>query len=472
MHRAMAKSRTAKVALFRLVEQSSLPIYLVADDLSIAFGNLAMCQWTGQDLDFLTTLKCIYHSGVDLTPTQQLAAGLCPPPTAFHGHREDGFVFVRRENSTEFRQAWFQPLPDNEPGRCPVLVVVHGHPVAAPPGQLTNQSDNASLHAAIAQMQYEAASRVNMDLVVGNSPQSRKIRKQIDVASQTAANVLIVGPPGSGRRQIAELIHFAQGPQQAGPLIPIDGTLSDAEIVQRTVKSLYRNSKLNPDEPLGRLMLLDLDKMPAAAQSEIVGFSKLPDFRLPMIGTCTVLDKTIRDDLLNEIATLTIRIPDLIDRRQDLPLLIHALVEEYNVHAGTSLAGFETQAVDMLIDYPWPGDFFELKETVESACAAASAPIVGVDDLPHHFRLAVRSLNHQVPGGDPELQLDQLLADIELELIQRAMAHAQGNKSQAAKLLGISRARLIRRLSDHSSQVSTDDSKGIDDAGGSESNGE
>ena len=88
----MAKTRTSKAALFRFIHQTRTPIYVVAENLRIVFCNPALCDWIDQNEEFLTGLTCLYHSGIDLAPSQKIAAGLCPPPEALQGELQNGFV--------------------------------------------------------------------------------------------------------------------------------------------------------------------------------------------------------------------------------------------------------------------------------------------------------------------------------------------------------------------------------------------
>ncbi len=414
----------------------------------------------------MTDLTCVYHSGIDLPPSQKIAAGLCPPPDAFLGTFQTGFVTKTGLNSAEFRAASFYPLCDDPAAAGGVLVMVHGDADEEPNFHGSELDDRqAELHLLIAKMQHETASQLNLDLVLGTSARSHQIRRQIDVACLSGANLLITGPVGSGRRQIAELIHYWKGPQNVGPLIAIECALSDAETVQRTIKDLYRNFTDHPDEPLGRMLFLNVDQMSDAAQLEVLGFLKLPCFELPMMATIrpNSIEK-INQGLYRELATLTISIPSLQDRRDDIALLCQAMVEEHNLLNQTQLSGIQDDTVEILERYPWPGEFAELKQVLLGACVRTSSSSLLPIDLPKHIRLAVRSLGHDLPEEPTKLQLDQFLAEVEIELIERAVSQAGGNKSQAAKLLGISRARLLRRL-DFVASGESESSKSSQDRG-------
>ena len=450
--RNMAKSRTSKSALFRMIQQSSIPIYAVSTEMKIVFCNEALCQLTGHENEFLTDLTCVYQSAVDEPPSRQIATGLCPPPDSFSGEPITTWVTIPVKDTVQFRQALF--VPNRQADESPensiagVIVFVFGEACTKPDLDLTldETPDFRVLHAAISQMQSRSTSSINIDRLVGISPLSARIRRQVSVAGETGVNVTITGPRGSGRRSIVPLIHFAEGPEMAGPLIPINCPLSDMESVQDTIKTLYRSQKKYPNDPLGRVFLQDVDQLTRSAQMELLGFLKLPDFRLPLIATASPEPMNLHPELWQFLSTIVIEIPALKDRREDIPYLAQAIVEQFNDAHHSQLAGIENETMESLVRYSWPGELDELTEAVDIACRAASPPWISLKDFPQNLRIALRTDQPLMPEQDSVIDLDQFLAEIEEELILRAVAHTGGNKSKAARLLNISRPRLLRRL--------------------------
>ncbi len=435
-----------------MIQQAAQPIYAVSAGMKVVFCNQALCDATGFDDEFLTGLTCVYQSASDQPPSKQLATGLCPPPDAFAGPPSQGWITLIKDNQAELRPATFIPSgaegtpPNQENG---VIVFVHERqPNQTPVERGPEESpDNRHLHTAISQMQYAAASSINIDRLVGISPAAKRIRKQVEVAGKTGANVTILGPPGSGRHSIAPLIHFANGPELAGPMIPIQCPLSDMETVQQTIKELYRSHKQFPDEPLGRLFLRDVDQLPERAQAELLGFLRLPDFQLPLLATaCPEVESRLHPELWHHLSTLTIELPRLIQRRQDIPYLAHAIVEQFNDANRGQLAGIDAETQSLLTRYGWPGELEELTEAIDIACRETTSSEICLQDLPQHLRIALRFLDQEPAADKTTIDLDDFLAEIEEQLIRRAIAHTGGNKSEAARLLGISRPRLLRRI--------------------------
>jgi DNA-binding NtrC family response regulator len=116
-----------------------------------------------------------------------------------------------------------------------------------------------------------------------------------------------------------------------------------------------------------------------------------------------------------------------------------------NRSASRQLAGFQPAAMDLLGSLPWPGNIDELAQAVEQACARAAGSKVTITDLPDWVHLAHDAVAHPIEDDEP-IELDAFLAEMERELLARALKKTRGNKSKAAALLGMSRPRFLRRL--------------------------
>jgi DNA-binding NtrC family response regulator len=152
-----------------------------------------------------------------------------------------------------------------------------------------------------------------------------------------------------------------------------------------------------------------------------------------------------REDLAAMLSTITIELPPLAKRRDDLPLLAQALLEEQNARGGRQLGGFSPEALDQICAYAWPGNVAELAQVVAECHARAAATLIALGELPERLRLAAEAAARPRRKEEP-IQLDEFVARIERELIRRALARAKGNKTKAARLLGLNRPRLYRRM--------------------------
>ncbi len=200
------------------------------------------------------------------------------------------------------------------------------------------------------------------------------------------------------------------------------------------------------------LLLLEVDQLPSDAQAELAGFLALPGFELHAIATAqepllALAERGgFRADLAHALSTLVIDMPALVERvgRHSAAVPVFCRAVQCRKGAASS-SGFTSEALDLLSGYTWPENVDELADVVAHACQAADGPLVDPRHLPDKIRWAQQAVAHPRRDEDP-IVLDQFLEEIEKELLARAMKRAKGNKTKAAKLLGMTRARFHRRL--------------------------
>lgn len=441
-------------SLLKLLEQAAAPIYALDSRRRIVFANTALGIWLGREIASLIGLRCDYHAGSSEQASSEIGAALCPPPEAFLGQVAEGMVArtPSEQQPHELRPAQFTWLGGGSAGTGVLLVVVL--PAEAPPGKpSTNVSITAAdLHVLLQRVRGKLGRRYATSQLIGETDSIRNVREQVRVAIAARSRVLVVGRTGSGREHVARTIHYGHGAAERGPLVPIACSLVDAEAMQSTLTSLLREQMDLPPEHSPVALLVDVDRLRPDAQQELAGFMLLPNVELQTLATARVPLQRLaakgkfRTDLAFALGTLTIRLPALKDRRDDVPLLAQHFLEEQNAAGGKQLSGFSSAAMEFLLLYDWPGNLDELAAAVHESCGRAAGPQVQPADIPDWVHLAVHSAAH--PPRDLEtIQLDEFLAEIEKELLQRALRVARGNKSKAAQRLGISRQRLLRRLS-------------------------
>jgi DNA-binding NtrC family response regulator len=329
-------------------------------------------------------------------------------------------------------------------------------------GDLTSadrsQAEAAELHSRLWRLRRNLAHDCEVDELIGESPAIQRVRSQVELASTGRLRVVIYGPNGSGREHVARLLHRRAMPEPFMPLVPLCCPLANAELLQNTITDLVRHADSMVEESeqgavtgAPTLLLLEVDQLSEEAQAELAGFLELPSFELYAIATSEVSlielarEGHFRKDLAFALSTLSIELPPLSQRREDIPLLSQHFLERFNASGDRQLAGFSPEAVDELVGFPWPDNVDELADLVEKACAAAEGPLVETHDLPRSIQYA-RSADAHPRRKDEPIKLDEFLARIERELIVRALKRCKGNKTKAAKLLGVTRARLHRRV--------------------------
>jgi DNA-binding NtrC family response regulator len=478
----MPRQRTAAQQLVRQFSAADRPIYLVDDRQVIVYCNPACAAWAGVPEEELVGQMCVYGMPAgDPAVAAAAAARLCPPPVALAGATRRGCVSaIADRGELVFRHAEFLPLwahahsagadaaefavegpalSDAEllgavSGTAPpagLLVLVDAVDLAQPPAGPSDVDDPAAdqLHAELARWRHRLAGRYHLERMVGSSSAAARVRAQVSLAAAAPVAVLIVGPPGSGKEHVAKAIHYRRPAELTGALVPVACAALDTELLISTLQALGRSVPHAPDR-WRTLLLSNIDALSVDAQGALLPLlGSLGSWRL--IATAghppaeLVAQGRLRPDLAAWLSTLVIELPALRERIEDLPLLAQSFLEEINASAGRQLAGFTPEALDALAAYPWPGNLDELADVVDQACERAAGSEIGPRDLPKQIHLAADAAQRP-PRRDEPIDLVGLLANIETELIERALARSKGNKSRAAHLLGLTRPKLYRRL--------------------------
>jgi transcriptional regulator with PAS, ATPase and Fis domain len=434
-----------------MLEAAMAPVYALDARRQILFANRALGEWMGIDPEQLLGRRCDYHAGAD-DPLAAACAGLCPPPEALAGQVIDGSVsrLATATQPFERRGARFLQVAGDKPEDGLLVVLVQ--PAGAAEFQPADSAIGAErLHSLLLKLRGQFGQRFHVGQLIGQSDAMARVREQVRIAAEAKTRVLVMGPPGSGREHVARTIHYAQKSASIGPLVPIACGLVDAEQMQASLTSLLRRQYETPTDRPPAALLLDVDRLRPDAQQELAGFLHLPQIELHTLATSRASLQRLaakgkfRRELAYELSTLTIVLPSLARRREDIPLLAQHFLEEQNEAGGRQLAGFQPAALELLIGLPWTGNIEELQQAVRQSCERATGAQVTIADLPDWLQLA-RDSASRPPRDQQPIQLDQFLAEIEKELLARAMRKARGNKSKAAQLLGLSRQRLLRRL--------------------------
>ena len=443
----MAKQQTRATELARLLNSTSRPIYVLDDEQTLIFCNRACLDWVRLPADELLGRRCAYHSSPDVSGADAVAAGLCPPPAAMAGEPTTATIARTLDGRIHRRRARFIPLGDRPEELIALVAVVDAEDIEVPEATAPSVEEPDALHDRLRQLRRLSAGRYRLERLVGDSPAIRRARRQVELAAGSRASVLIVGPPGSGRQHLASTIHYAHG---EGSLIPLACSTLGAELIESTVAALAAGP-LRDRAADGTLLLNDADRIPPEAQAELAGVisGKSPLPRVIATAREPLVDLARRGEYQDELAavlgTIVIELPPLARRRGDLPLLAQLFLEEENVRGTKQLGGFTSEALDLLDAYPWPGNVDELVRMVTEAHQHAEGPEIGPGDLPRRIHLAAEAAARP-RRVEETIVLDKLLGRIERELIGRALARAKGNKSKAARLLGMTRPRLYRRL--------------------------
>lgn len=327
--------------------------------------------------------------------------------------------------------------------------------------------DNAKLCATVAAAlaQRPDCAPTSTDALLGTSPAMQTLRAMIASVAPTEASVLILGENGVGKELVARAIH-AGSHRDAGPFLPVDMGALPESTFESELFGHRRGSftDARQDRPgrfqsarRGTLFLDEIGNLSLASQAKLLTVlerrevtplgadrAEAVDVR---IVSATNLDETrlfdpqvFRADLLYRINTIVLRVPPLRARREDiLPLAQHYLAH-YARQYGKDLRPISPDAQQALLACPWPGNVRDLRHSCERAVILAC----GV-----HYEAADFSLGVTIPTVAARTEAPLQLANREREAIATAMRQADGNISEAARLLGVSRPALYRKLEKH-----------------------
>lgn len=450
--------------LARLFNDMATPLYVLDDNLTLIFLNRACHEWLGPTAEELLGRKCRYHSAEGTAEPDAVAAGLCPPPDVLAGHTIAAPIScTEKDGRPSQATAQFTPILVGSEEVLAVIAVVRPgeQPLSSHQEfsggslhafQRSGVSESIVLHQAIRRFRAEAASRYRADQLIGQGPAMRLARRQVELAASHRASVTIAGPAGSGRQHLAAAIHYADalrssaGP--AGALVTLDGSLLDADLIETAAIAIARGAE--PSRP-GSLLLHRIDELSPDDQLQLLHFfsHECSAWRLMATAVAPLGELAKRGnfhaDLAALLSTMVIELPPLAQRREDLPLLAQLFLEEHNAIGPRQIAGFSPAALDQLDAYAWPGNLDELRQVVAEAYRRAGGHEIADGDLPERLRLAGQ-MAAQPRRTEETIVLDEYLARVERELIRRALARAKNNKARAARLLGVTRPRLYRRM--------------------------
>jgi len=448
----MSFTNDAAAELARFLDSGATPIYVLDEDRRIVFCNAACAAWLGVPADALLGQKCNYHTPADDAEGGELAAlaaGLCPPPLAFAGKSLAANVTCRRPNGrVSQRRGQFLPLAHGEDESSPVVAILERVDCGPEPSQDDGPLDGSSLsalHDAVRRYRQQQARQASADRLIGDHPKMLRARAQVQLAARGETHVTIVGQRGTGKEHAAKAIHYGQeGP---GLLVPIDCALMDTNLLRSTLRTLVARRTLRPAQ--STLLVEHAERMPVEVQGDLLSVLGDASLGMRVIALCeSPLDALVADGVFSAslactLGTLVIELPPLAERIDDLSLVAQAMLEELNASHSRQIAGFSAEALDQLAAYPWPGNLDELQVLVREMHEKAAGPRIAPRDLPRTIQWGAEAAS---APREETIVLEEFLARVERELIARAMRKAKGNKSRAAKMLGLTRPRLYRRL--------------------------
>lgn len=441
----------------RWVGQSSIPVFVVAADHSVVYFNTGCERLTGWPADSVIGQTCQYATAAASSSVESVTGAICPPPDAWRGQELQVPAYLTPKHGAALpRLIHFFPLRGTHDAVTAVLGVVTPMKPMAPPPPV---SPVLQLHAELAAIRGQLRTRYGEESLVTRSPAMGKVLTQLDLATRTAVQVYLQGLPGTGKEHLARVIHYG-GAFKAGWFVPIDCAQLTAEDLDRVLSRLIEVhlAGITPGvrpQP-GTVFLSEVERLPRDLQERLVaGLQHTPatehsGLRIISAGqrplSAAVADGTVRADLEARLTTLTIELPALHQRLDDLPILAQHFLEELNRRHPKQYTGFASDIWPVFNRYQWPGNLDELRRVIQDAAAATADSTIKLTDLPFRFRTSLQAQESPPATATRPIPLDDMLTRVETNAIQIALERCRYNKTKAAEILGINRARLYRRM--------------------------
>jgi two-component system response regulator AtoC len=330
--------------------------------------------------------------------------------------------------------------------------------------------DRAVKAKALSRVRDTPAAPVSGETLIGSSAAMLDVWKVIGRAAASDVPVLIVGETGTGKDLVARAIH-ENGARATGPFVPVNLASLSANLIESELMghekgaftgavALHRGRLEKAAS--GTLFLDEIGDLDSTLQTKLLRV--LQDGRFERVGGSETLASdariiaathkevrpgqpgaTLREDLYYRLAVIEVAIPPLRARKSDIPLLVaHALRR-------TRARAVSEEAMTMLLAYDWPGNVRELIHVIERASVMCSMEVIDTADLPAALaeRSKTTSLASFASPNGPAIPLREALAALEKQMIVHALERANGNRAEAARILGIARPQLYTKLTEH-----------------------
>ena len=319
------------------------------------------------------------------------------------------------------------------------------------------------------QLREQLASKFRFEGIVSQSAAMEQVLNLAARVANSNATVLITGETGTGKELIARAIHFA-GPRKEKPFIPVNCAALPENLLESELFGHEKGAFTGADRQRkgrfeladgGTLFIDEVGEIPPPVQIKLLrvlqerAFERLGgtetlrvDVRV-VAATHRDLDEMIRDgrfreDLYYRLNIISIRIPPLRQRREDIPPMVDAFVQRFSQENGKPITGVSREAMDLLMKYDYPGNVRELENIIQQAVVLTRSDIITSDDLPPRVREPKRD-EDAAPEFDHGTFTERVEA-FEKSLIRQALQQAGGVQTRAAELLGISERHLRYKL--------------------------
>ncbi len=336
-----------------------------------------------------------------------------------------------------------------------------------------NAARNQHLRRANAELNRRLDEKFGLQGVIGNSPPMQEVVERLSRIAPTDATVLIAGDTGTGKELIAQAIH-QNSPRKNRPFVGLNCAALSEHILESELFGHIRGAFTDASADRvgkfeyasgGTLFLDEVGDMPLATQIKLlrvlesgeitrVGSNEQTKVNVRIVSATNrdledaIAAGTFREDLYHRIKVVTIRLPRLDERRQDIPLLIDHFIKLHANRHHKQIKSMSTAARRRLMAFDWPGNVRQLKNTVESMVVVDYDEVLDLDDLPEDLQPNESSTHSASATGLGDL-VGRPLSEIESLFIAETLKLTNGNREEAASMLGIGQRTLYRKIKEY-----------------------
>ncbi len=332
--------------------------------------------------------------------------------------------------------------------------------------------ESRALKAENSRLREQISKRHEQPQMKSASPVMQQINKTLEQIAPSRSTVLLTGESGTGKEVAANAIHQLSG--RTGPFVPVHcaalpATLLESELFGHEIGAftgavaqkkgrfelanggtlfLDEIGEIDPQVQVKLLRVLESREFERIGGSEVI----YCDARLVAATNRDLLkmvkEGTFREDLFYRLDVVSIGLPPLRDRAEDIPLLVKRYVDQFATENGKALITISPEALELLCQYSWPGNIRELRNCIERMVVLSRYEVLELSDVPANISSAVASANSDAPQPTI-IDYGTNITDHNKTLILKVLEECGGNRTLAAQKLGISRRTLYRRLEDY-----------------------
>jgi len=467
-------ANSAELRLDALLDSTQDGVLVVDRDRRVVLFNDACERLTGFRREEVlgTQCRCREPADCDVEDGRSLIGRLCPGRTLFDqdvpGLVRQRLRMRRRDGRHIWAETSYTPLPGRDGQVSCVLAVVRDITAVQESEQALRQSTE-NLREQLERLRGEIRQTHGFSTLISRSKAMQTVFEKIRAAAENDCPVLITGEGGTGKELVARTIHET-GVRKDGQLVPMSCSSTSPQFMEGElfgyVKGAFAGANIDFQGLLraaegGTLFLDEITGMSLDTQAKLLRV--LEEGRVRPLGSTretpvnarivaatsfspveAVAGGRMRKDLYYRLGVVTVELPPLRERKEDIPFLVQHFLTRCTRKNGEQVSQVAGEVWPILFRHDWPGNVRELRNAIESAVAIGQNPQLESADLPELIRGEAVDIRDNGDGGD--LSLDEVLASVERRAILSALRRAGGQRSQAARAIGISRSRLYRRM--------------------------